>query len=53
MTWIVNLSLMTVWMACELLGFKFFGLTHLLFVGAIALELMRHPASRRPSPMSR
>lgn len=49
--WIVGVLLMTLGMACAVLGWTFFGLTHLLFVGAVAIELLRGSAGRRPSPV--
>jgi hypothetical protein len=51
--WIVSLSLMTLWMACAVLGLRFFGLTHLLAIAAIVLEVLRHSSPRRQSSMSR
>jgi hypothetical protein len=39
-------------MACALLGITLFGLTHLLCVGAITIEVLR-PAKRWPAPVSR
>ncbi|MCC6348698.1 MAG: hypothetical protein IT347_03785 [Candidatus Eisenbacteria bacterium] len=47
--WIVSVALMTSWMVCVLLGFTFFGLTHLLCAGAVALEVFRRPARRAAS----
>jgi len=44
--WIVSVLLMTLWMVSALLGFTLFGLTHLLGLGAIAIELLRHPKPR-------
>ena len=44
--WIVGVLLMTMGMACALLGCTFFGLTNLFFVGAVAIEWMRDPAAR-------
>jgi len=43
---IVSVSLMTLWMVCALLGFTLFGFTHLLFISAIAIEVMRHHEKR-------
>ena len=41
---LVSVLLMTLWMACALLGFTLFGFTHLLCIGAIAIEVLRsHP----------
>ncbi len=48
--WIVGVLLMTMGMACALLGFTLFGLTNLFFVGAVAIELVRVPAGHRKSP---
>ena len=45
---IISVSLMTLWMACALLGFTLAGSIHLLAVGSIAIELMRH--TPRPTP---
>ena len=39
--------LMSLWMALVLLGHTYFGLTHLLGVGAVAMEVIRRPAPRR------
>ena len=44
--WIVGVLLMTMGMACAVLGCTFFGLTNLFFVGAVAIEWMRDPAAR-------
>ena len=44
--WIVSVSLLTLWMATALLGCTLFGMTHLLGVSAVALEVLRHPAIR-------
>jgi hypothetical protein len=50
--WIVTVSLLMLWMLCALLGTTCFGLTHLLGVGAIAIEALHRPARaagpRRP-----
>ena len=43
--WIIGLTLMTLWMALELLGCTCFGLTHLLCVAAIATQL-RQPRAK-------
>jgi hypothetical protein len=43
---ILSASLMSVWMAFELLGYTLFGFTHLLFVGVVAIELLRHDAKK-------
>lgn len=51
--WIVSVSLLALWMACALLGVTLFGLTHLLGIGAIAIELMRRPARREPAAAAR
>ena len=45
--WIVGVLLMTLGMACAVLGCTFFGLTNLFFVGAVAAELARDPMRRR------
>lgn len=45
--WIFGVSLMTLWMTLVLLGLTAFGLTHLLLVAAVALELRRTDAPRR------
>lgn len=44
--WMASLALLTLWMALALLGLTFFGFTHLIGLGAIALELLRRPAVR-------
>lgn len=46
--WVVSVSLMTLWMMLALLGITLFGLTHLLCIGAIALEISRQPLRRQP-----
>ena len=48
--WIFGVSLMTLWMALTLLGLTGFGLTHLLLVAAIAVELRRKDAPRDKKP---
>jgi hypothetical protein len=43
---ILSGALMSVWMAFELLGYTMSGFTHLLLVGVVAIELLRHDAKR-------
>jgi hypothetical protein len=43
---LVSISLMTLWMVCALLGFTVFGLTNLLLLGAVTIEVLR-PAPKR------
>lgn len=45
--WIFGVSLMTLWMTLVLLGLTAFGLTHLLLVAAVVVELRRKEAPRR------
>lgn len=45
--WIVGVLLMTLGMACAVLGCTYFGLTNLFFVGAVAIELARGSALHR------
>ena len=51
--WIVSVSLLALWMVFTLLGATFFGLTHLLGIGAITIEVLRGRAKRSPAPVSR
>ncbi len=50
--WFVSLSLMTAWMICMGIGFKLFGVEHLLGVGAVVIEVLR-PGRPRTSPIAR
>lgn len=50
--WIVSISLMASWMVCVLLGLGRFGVTHLIVVAAIAIELIHRPAPRAQRPVA-
>ena len=43
---IISVSLLTLWMACTLLGITLAGSIHLLALGAIAIEVVRHAPER-------
>lgn len=44
---VISVPLLTLWMMLSLFGITLFGLTHLLCVGAFALEVLRRPVRRR------
>ena len=41
--WVLSVSLLALWMVCSLLDYTMFGLTHLLFIGAVAIQLFHRP----------
>jgi hypothetical protein len=43
---IVSVLLIALWMAFALLGYSLFGFTHLLWVGAVAIEVLRPQPKR-------
>jgi hypothetical protein len=47
--WFVSFFLMAAWMICLVLGFRLFGLEHMLGLGAVVIEVLRPGRPRRPA----